>query len=115
MKTASWRIKVLPYWLSDYVPFTAIALYPFIWLRLGIHRTDRVLLNHERIHWAQQAELLVLPFYVLYLLNYLFNLLKYRRHSIAYLNIVFEKEAYANEAWLDYLPQRRRFNFLKYW
>jgi hypothetical protein len=64
---------------------------------------DAVLINHERIHLRQQAELLVIPFYLLYLLNYLFNLLIYRSHHKAYIQIVFEREAYANEADTGYL------------
>jgi hypothetical protein len=92
-----------------------ITLYPFVLLKHKTYKKDKILMNHEEIHLQQQKELLVLPFYVLYVANYLFNLLKYRKHHIAYLNICFEREAYANEANLNYLSQRRFWAFWKYW
>ena len=90
----------------------AMALFPFILLREDAMRNDAVLLNHERIHLKQQAELLVLPFYILYLFNYLANRLAYKGHHQAYLNIVFEREAYLQEANLAYLSTRRWYNWL---
>lgn len=72
-------------------------------------------MNHEEIHLQQQKELLVLPFYILYIGNYLFNLAKYREHHRAYLNICFEREAYENEYNLQYLPKRRFWAFWRYW
>ena len=84
-----------------------MALFPFILIKEKGMAGDAVLINHERIHLRQQAELLVIPFYLLYLLNYLFNLLMYRSHHKAYIHIVFEREAYANETNIDYLKQRK--------
>ncbi|WP_238381699.1 hypothetical protein [Mucilaginibacter pedocola] len=92
----------------------AMALFPFILIREDAMRNDKVLLNHERIHLRQQAELLVLPFYILYLLNYLLSLARYRRHYPAYRNISFEREAYDKEADLHYLGRRRWYNWLAY-
>jgi len=92
----------------------AMAIYPFILLKDKKLQDDPALVNHERIHLQQQIELLVLPFYLLYLLHYLVNLLVYKRHHQAYLNIVFEKEAYACEQRLDYLKNRKLFSWTKY-
>lgn len=83
-----------------------MAIYPFILVNNKQARHDEVLINHETIHLKQEAELLVLPFYILYLLNYLFNLWSYRNHDKAYQNIVFEQEAYQNENNLLYVKQR---------
>lgn len=91
-----------------------MALYPFILLRDGAMKEDAVMMNHERIHHRQQLELLIIPFYVLYLLNYLLNRMQYRSHRDAYLNIVFEREAYAHERDIDYLNGRKMFSFLKF-
>lgn len=66
------------------------------------------------IHLRQELELLILPFYILYLLNYLFNLWRYKDRGKAYLNIVFEKEAYANEAETGYLRERKFWAWLKF-
>lgn len=91
-----------------------MALFPFILLKDAAFKNDGMFMNHERIHLRQQLELLVLPFYILYLLNYLVNLLRYKSHDIAYLNIVFEREAYRNENDLNYLKTRQFCTFLRY-
>lgn len=91
-----------------------MALYPFILISHQALLADAVLINHERIHLRQQAELLVIPFYILYLLNYLINLAIYRNHQKAYLNIVFEREAYARETNLNYLKSRKWYNWIMY-
>jgi len=100
------------------VPFlgniAGITLYPFVLLKYKHYKEDKCLMNHEDIHLRQQAEMLVLPFYFFYLLNYALNWLKYRNHHEAYLNICFEREAYKHEQELFYLKKRRFFAFLKF-
>lgn len=91
-----------------------MAIFPFIILKDKNQKTDRVLINHERIHLRQQLELLIIPFYLLYLFNYLLNLVRYRSHYPAYFNIVFEKEAYAREQDLQYLRTRKSFSWLRH-
>ncbi len=102
-----------------YAPFLkniqAITLYPFIFVKCKYLRKDKFLMNHEEIHLQQQKELLIFPFYILYLSNYAFNLFRYRNHYKAYLNICFEREAYANECNLNYLKERKIWAFWKYW
>lgn len=100
--------------VAPFINVNAMALFPFILLREDKMRNDAVLLNHERIHLRQQAELFVLPFYVLYLLNYVLNFARYCNHYTAYLKISFEQEAYQKEADLAYLSGRKWFNWLAY-
>lgn len=83
-----------------------MAIFPFILVNNKAALKDKVLINHETIHLKQELELLVLPFYILYFLNYLVNYIKYRNHNKAYLNIVFEREAYVKERDLTYLKKR---------
>lgn len=87
-----------------------MALYPFILLREKEFLNDPVIMNHERIHHRQEIELLIIPFYVLYLLNYFFNRFRYATHDEAYRNIIFEREAYANESDFGYLKKRKWFS-----
>ena len=94
--------------------FVGITLYPFVLVGLEKHKHDRALINHERIHLRQQAELLVLPFFAWYSIEYLFRLAQYRNRKLAYKNICFEREAYANEKSPDYLKSRAFWNFLRY-
>ena len=91
-----------------------MALFPFILLQNKGLLNDAVMINHERIHLRQQAELLIIPFYILYLANYLVNIIIYRDHNKAYLNIVFEREAYEKEADMVYLKQRKWFSWARY-
>ena len=92
-----------------------MALYPFILIKRRADSHDRVLLNHEKIHHRQQLELLILPFYVWYLLEYLVNRYKYKEHFTAYMHISFEKEAYCHETDQSYLQKRRLWSFLRFY
>ncbi|KUG13570.1 hypothetical protein BEI02_15265 [Elizabethkingia sp. HvH-WGS333] len=94
---------------------TAITLFPFILLKKKELKEDFVLLNHEKIHLRQQLELLVLPFYILYMIEYGIKYFKLKNAHKAYLAISFEREAYAKEDDFDYLKKRKFWNFIKYW
>jgi len=110
-----WFVLVTPRLLDLLNPqINGIALFPFVLLKKKYMAFDQVLLNHEKIHLRQQAELLVIPFYLLYLLFYFTNLVIYRSHQKAYLNNPFEKEAYAHEFDLNYLKKRKAFSFKKF-
>ncbi|WP_066226135.1 hypothetical protein [Formosa haliotis] len=95
--------------------YQGITLYPFVFLKQPHLKEDAVLLNHERIHLKQQLELLVIPFYILYVLEFLIRYLQYRSWQKAYANISFEREAYRHEKDLNYLKSRSLFSFLKYY
>ena len=94
--------------------YSGMALFPFILLRDRRYAGDKVFLNHERIHIRQQAEMLVVPFFIWYAVEYLLRLIKYRDKHKAYKNISFEREAYGNEENPAYLKARRFWAFLKY-
>jgi hypothetical protein len=96
------------------LPAKAMALYPFMLFKSKSLKYDSVIINHEKIHFKQQQELLILPFYILYLLHYLFNRLKYKGHHQAYLNICFEREAYTNEWDMQYLHKRKPFAWISF-
>ena len=91
-----------------------MAISPFIFIQNYKDKTDGVLIRHETIHLKQQLEMLILPFYIAYLVNYLYNFAKYRNHDQAYRKIVFEREAYANEDNPTYLSNRSFWAFLRY-
>ena len=94
--------------------YSGITLYPFVFLKTKKMKYDVVLLNHEKIHLKQQLELLILPFYIWYGLEFVFRFIQYKNWHAAYRNISFEKEAYLNERNLHYLNERRFWRFLKY-
>ena len=94
--------------------FRGMTVFPFVVVRDRDAKNYLVLMNHERIHLRQQMELLVLPFFVLYGLDYLVKLIRYRDKNVAYRNVVFEREAYENEKDLEYLKSRSFWKFLRY-
>ncbi len=101
----------IPALLSIFIRIKAITLFPFIFIR---GRGDDVLINHERIHLAQQKEMLILPFYLLYVFFYVKNIFKYKSSSLAYREIPFEKEAFENDNDQVYLLKRKRFAWINY-
>lgn len=90
----------------------AMAIYPFVIFKHKELKQDLVILNHERIHLRQQLELFIVPFYLIYFIEYFIGRAKGMNHEDAYRNIRFEKEAYENESNLSYLKKR---NLYCYW
>ena len=82
--------------------FTAINLLGVLFVHPGEY-LSRELMNHERIHSAQQREMLFVFFYIAYFVEWLLRL---PMRGNAYRNISFEREAYANQRNLDYLDSR---------
>lgn len=97
-----------------YKNYVGLSLWPFIFLKNGSLKQDGVLINHEKIHLRQQQELLILPFYILYLAEWLLRTVYYLDTYKAYQNISFEREAYFHEKNLSYLSERKTFSFIKY-
>ena len=94
--------------------FRGFTFFPFVFLFDKKDKLNLVLLNHERIHIRQQLELLIVLFFIWYGIEFLVRLVRYKNRRVAYYNISFEREAYANEKDLYYLKQRSFWNFLKY-
>lgn len=90
-----------------------MALFPLVLIRSKSLAQNPELINHEKIHLRQQLEMLVIPFYILYLFLYLFNLMRFRNHDAAYRNIAFEKEAYQHETNLNYLQTRKFWSWIR--
>ncbi len=91
-----------------------MAIFPFVFLREMKFKDDQTLVNHERIHFRQQIEMLIIFFYPVYLLNFILNLIRYGKWNKAYREIIFEREAYSKESDLIYLSKRKFWNFLNY-
>jgi hypothetical protein len=84
---------------------TAMALYPFVLTNPRKH-VDKVIINHECIHLRQQLELLIIPFYIIYLTELILK---------GYRNISFEREAYENDKNPMYLKQRKLYSWIRYY
>lgn len=104
MKARVRYIKRIPF--GD--DFLAINMFGFI---LAVRPLNPVELNHELIHTAQMVELGFVVFYLWYVVEWLWLLLKYRDGTKAYFNIRFEREAYRHQNDLNYLRGRKHFRY----
>tara|TARA_S200002703_G_C3714818_1_gene219575 strand:+ start:79 stop:459 length:381 start_codon:yes stop_codon:yes gene_type:complete len=118
---------------NKYIPFgrfAATTLGPIgIFIKTpwkGIHSSDenpngfqlarKELIEEEYIHWEQQKALLFIPFYVLYLLEWVVRIF-YRdkkRFKTAYDAISFEREAKENKHDTSYKDKRDKYAWIKY-
>ena len=94
--------------------YRGLTVFPFVFVKYDVDKKNRIFVNHEKIHLRQQLELLILPFFIWYLLEYCIRLVQYRNANLAYRNISFEREAYENESDLEYLKNRMFFSFRDY-
>ncbi|MFM2047967.1 MAG: hypothetical protein RI955_513 [Bacteroidota bacterium] len=98
-----------------FLMYHGMAMYPFLFLKNRNLVYDKIFINHERIHFRQQLEMLIIPFYIIYFTEYFVNLWHYRNHVEAYMNICFEREAFEHQQDLNYLQNRKFWTFLNYW
>jgi hypothetical protein len=94
--------------------YRGLTIFPFVLLKFQKDKENKVLINHEKIHFRQQLELLILPFYIWYFLEYILRFIQYRNTNLAYRNICFEREAYINETDLNYLNKRPFWSWIRY-
>ncbi len=109
-------VLVIPWLFKFTAKPTAVgmALWPFIIVRDKKFAKRKKLLFHEKIHLRQQLELLIIPFYLWYVLEYFYHLIRLKDGELAYYAISFEKEAYSNDHNFAYLQNRKCWSFLKY-
>ncbi len=86
-------------------PFGGISLFGLIIFREDNWVTPREV-RHELIHFRQQLEWLFFPFFLLYVLEFLWHYARLRHWGRAYMAISFEREAYLNDHKEDYLRHR---------
>lgn len=94
--------------VNRFIPFKgfkAINLFGVIFVREGV-KMKPYNYNHEAIHTAQMKELLYLPFYIIYVCEFLYHFAKKRKWMEAYRAISFEREALANQSNYHYLNIR---------
>lgn len=90
----------------------AITIMPFgIYIKPD-YLKDEQTIRHEMIHARQQFEMLVLPFYAWYLVEWLIRLVI--NYKMAYMSVSFEREAYRNDDVMNYLSNRKPFAWLSY-
>ena len=104
------EVKIVRTTILPFKGFTAINLLGVLFVHPGVYLSHEMM-NHERIHSAQQREMLFVFFYIAYLMEWLVRL---PMRGNAYRNISFEREAYANQRNMDYLKSRPLFAWRRY-
>lgn len=94
--------------------YLGVTLFPFVFLKSFDLKKAKTLINHENIHLKQQLELLIVPFYIVYSLEFALRYIQFKNWKKAYRNISFEREAFCNEHDKHYLKTRKFWQFLKY-
>lgn len=90
--------------------YGAINLFGLLFVKPGVE-LNPVLFNHERIHSMQMRELLWIPFYLIYIAEWVWHLIRERGNTYkAYRAISFEREAYSHEEDLSYLKHRHPYS-----
>lgn len=95
--------------------FAAINILGVVFARKDYGSLSLHEINHELIHTKQIYEMLVIPFYICYFLEWVVRSIMYLNLYKAYRNISFEREAYNNMYDELYLKKRRLFSFVKYY
>lgn len=101
--------------------FKAINLFGVLFVR-GNAVIGEKTLRHEHIHTMQMREMLYVPFYLWYGIEYVIRFFgwsfgkknPYRPNDRPYYRMSFEREAYANEHDVHYPKTRKHFSWLKY-
>lgn len=101
---------------NKFIPFKgfkAINILGVLFIRKGMVMYDWNY-THEAIHTEQMKELLFIPFYVWYVVEWIVRLIQYRNAKTAYKNISFEREAYDKQMNSVYPDYRKHYSFVKY-
>ena len=114
VRVVIYRAMIIVFKHFFYKNYVGLSLWPFIFIKTDSLKEDVTLINHERIHLQQQKELLIVPFYIWYVAEWIIRSLYYFDSYKAYKNISFEREAYYHENEHDYIERRKTFAFIKY-
>lgn len=86
-------MKIIYNNIIPFKEFKAINLFGILFVRKGC-KMSSIDINHERIHYAQMKELLYIPFYIIYFIEWLIRFLYLGNSYKAYRSTSFEVEAY---------------------
>lgn len=104
---------------TRFIPFKGFAAMNFFGFLLvrkdyDIKRISDVTINHEKIHTEQMRELGYIPYYILYILEWLIKMILLFSTDKAYKALASEREAYENQADFGYIRgSRKRWKWMK--
>jgi hypothetical protein len=108
--------------LSPFMKVIGVSIFPFIVMRKEFKNPftakdilkKEKLIMHETIHFKQQLELLIIPFYIFYIGEFIVRFIIHRNFKKAYKKISFEQEANNNEEDFNYLEKRKLYSWVKF-
>lgn len=71
-----------------------------VFLKHEIKKVTKATLVHEYIHTQQYGKFSIPGFLLIYLLNWIYNIIVYRNFTEAYNNLFFEKEAHRLQGYI---------------
>ena len=105
-------MKIIKNKIIPFPGYKAINLFGLVFTKGDLSEIEQ---NHEAIHTAQMREMLYLPFYIWYGLEYAIKLpFNGFNNNRAYPAISFEQEAYLKQNDLDYLKNRKHYAWWQY-
>lgn len=104
-------MKVIYNNIIPFKGFKAINLFGLLFVRNDAGKMKAKDFNHEAIHTAQMKEMLYIPFYLWYVVEWVIRLFG---TGNAYRNISFEREAYNNQDNLNYLDSRKHYSWFNH-
>lgn len=101
-------MKVIYNNIIPFKGFRAMNILGVIFARKSANPLSAKTINHEAIHTAQMKELLYVGFYIIYVLEWLYRLIRsiFTKEN-AYRNISFEREAYEHDEDMTYIENRQ--------
>lgn len=101
-------MKVIYNNIIPFKGFRAMNILGVIFARKSANPLSAKTINHEAIHTAQMKELMYIGFYIIYVLEWLYRLVRsiFTKEN-AYRSISFEREAYDHDEDMDYLENRQ--------
>ena len=95
--------------------YTAMSVYPWIIIRKDNKKKYTPTANrHTQIHLLQQLETAWIFFFVFYALEYIFKLVLTMSHYRAYKSVSFEQEANNHQGHINYISDRKHFEWIQY-
>lgn len=108
-------MKIIYNSIIPFKGYKAVNILGILFVRKGCKLTD-IDINHENIHTEQIKEMLYVLFYIWYLIEWLVKiaicLFKGKNLNDAYYSISFEQEAYKNQYDLNYIENRKHYNWI---
>lgn len=108
--------RKLLFFINKLLPFKGFKYFNFFGIMVTriknvLEKFTDMAARHEGTHTIQMLEVGILPYYPLYVLEFLIKLVIYRNWNTAYKAVSFEREARMAQYEVDYYESRKVFQY----